>query len=80
MSCVTRATSSLMTLSKTAIQGLIDISLRYGSRGEPIITVSIVSRPGRRVYRGASDLPRPLAGLGIYIVSTIVVCCLTDLP
>ena len=52
-------------------QGLIDISLRYGSRGEPIITrIDRVSRPGRRVYRGASDLPRPLAGLGICIVST----------
>ena len=34
-------------------QGLIDISLRYGSRGEPIITrIDRVSRPGRRVYRG----------------------------
>ena len=52
-------------------QGLIDISLRYGSRGEPVITrIDRVSRPGRRVYRGASDLPRPLAGLGICIVST----------
>ncbi len=29
-----------------------------------------ISKPGRRVYRGAQELPRVLGGLGIAIVST----------
>ena len=28
------------------------------------------SKPGRREYRGVDDLPRPIQGLGIVIVST----------
>jgi small subunit ribosomal protein S8 len=32
--------------------------------------VQRVSKPGLRVYAGKSDLPRPLDGLGIAIVST----------
>jgi small subunit ribosomal protein S8 len=52
-------------------QGLIRVALRYGPRGEQVIhRLARVSRPGRRVYSGVEDLPRPLAGLGIAIVST----------
>ena len=29
-----------------------------------------VSRPGRRVYMKATDLPRVLQGLGLYVLST----------
>jgi small subunit ribosomal protein S8 len=29
-----------------------------------------ISKPGRRVYSGAGDLPRVLNGLGISIIST----------
>jgi small subunit ribosomal protein S8 len=29
-----------------------------------------VSKPGRRVYRGATDLPRIQGGLGVVVVST----------
>jgi len=29
-----------------------------------------VSKPGRRVYMGVSDLPSPRGGLGVSIVST----------
>ena len=38
---------------------------------EPAIAgIRRVSKPGRRVYRGASDLPRVLGGLGVAIIST----------
>lgn len=52
-------------------QGLIKIELKYGRRGEVLInSLDRVSKGGCRVYRGADDLPRPLQGLGIAIVST----------
>lgn len=52
-------------------QGLIRIDLKYGPRGETIVhRIDRISKPGRRVYSGAEDLPRTLQGLGISIVST----------
>jgi small subunit ribosomal protein S8 len=52
-------------------QGLLRIRLRYGPHGEPTFQVlKRESKPGRRLYVGVSDIPRPLAGLGIAIVST----------
>ena len=50
---------------------VIRIFLRYDARGTSSIThLERVSRPGRRVYRGAGDIPRVLGGYGINIVST----------
>lgn len=52
-------------------QGLLRVYLRYGPNGEDIITVlKRVSKPGCRIYRGVDEIPRPLNGLGISIVST----------
>jgi len=52
-------------------QGLLRIELKYGTRGEQIINeIQRVSRTGCRVYRGVEELPKPLQGLGISIVST----------
>ena len=52
-------------------QGLINITLKYGDRGERLInTIDRVSSPGRRVYSRVTELPRPIQGLGIAIVST----------
>ncbi len=52
-------------------EGRLRVELKYGERGEAVIqSIQRVSRPGRRVYRGAADLPRVLNGLGIAIVST----------
>jgi len=52
-------------------QGLLRVYLKYGPRGEDVITEIVrVSRPGRRSYGGVTDLPRPLGGMGISIVST----------
>lgn len=52
-------------------QGLLRVYLKYGPMGEDVLSeIQRVSTPGRRVYRGAKDLPRPMNGMGISIVST----------
>ena len=52
-------------------QGRLLVTLRYASDGQPMFgDLRRRSRPGQRVYSGVRDLPRPLAGLGIAIVST----------
>jgi small subunit ribosomal protein S8 len=49
----------------------IRIFLRYDAKGTSSIThLSRVSRPGRRVYVGAGEIPRVLGGYGVNIVST----------
>jgi small subunit ribosomal protein S8 len=49
----------------------IRIFLRYDAKGVSSIThLSRVSRPGRRVYVGSSEIPRVLGGYGVNIVST----------
>ncbi len=48
----------------------IEIELKYFD-GKPVISdIRRVSKPGRRVYSGAKELPRVRNGLGICIVST----------
>jgi small subunit ribosomal protein S8 len=50
--------------------GVLRLYLRY-FEGSPVIrNVERVSRPGRRVYKGAQELPRVRNGLGLAIVST----------
>ena len=52
-------------------QGILQIDLKYGPHGEDVIhTLDRASRPGRRVYAGAGEMPRVLDGLGVAIVST----------
>ena len=47
------------------------VRLKYGPEGERTIKhLQRVSRPGRRVYVGIDDIPRPLGGLGVAILST----------
>jgi small subunit ribosomal protein S8 len=48
----------------------LSIDLKY-FEGKPVIeTIERVSRPGRRVYTGKSEIPQVNAGLGVAIVST----------
>jgi small subunit ribosomal protein S8 len=54
-------------------QSILRINLKYTQtkRREPVITgLKRVSKPGRRVYAGRSDLPWVRSGLGVAIVST----------
>jgi len=48
----------------------LEIALKY-YEGEPVIESLIrISKPGRRVYRDAEDLPTVNGGLGIAVLST----------
>jgi small subunit ribosomal protein S8 len=47
------------------------VRLKYTPQGRPVISgLDRVSRPGRRHYSGAKDIPWVRSGLGINIVST----------
>ncbi len=47
------------------------LELKYGPNGEHVIQdLRRVSKPGRRVYRSATDLRPVLNGLGLCIIST----------
>ncbi len=48
----------------------IEISLKYFEGAPAIREMKRVSKPGRRVYAGANDLPSVRQGLGVSIVST----------
>jgi small subunit ribosomal protein S8 len=53
------------------VQAELRLMLKYGPRGERVITgIERVSRPGRRVYFGRDDVPDVLAGLGTSILTT----------
>jgi small subunit ribosomal protein S8 len=52
-------------------QGEIRIDLKVSDQGQNVIqNLQRASRPGRRVYCRADELPRVLDGLGVAIVST----------
>ena len=49
----------------------IKVFLKYGPRGEKLITgIQKVSKPGLRVYTKSKDAKRVLDGLGTFIIST----------
>jgi len=53
------------------VQAQLRMFLKYGPRGERVITgIERVSRPGRRVYFGREAVPAVLAGLGTSILTT----------
>ena len=56
---------------KSAVQKTLRVQLKYGPRGERVITgIERVSRPGRRVYFGREEVPTVLGGLGTAILTT----------
>ena len=48
----------------------LSVELKYFEGKEVIEVIKRVSRPGLRVYKGAQELPKVLAGMGIAIIST----------
>jgi len=53
------------------VKKTLRLYLKYGPEGEsPIMNLERISRPGRRIYVGAKEIPRVLGGLGIAILST----------
>ncbi len=52
-------------------EGKLNLRLRYGPRGEMVLnTVKRASKPGCRQYVKVEEIPRPMQGLGIAVVST----------
>jgi len=49
---------------------IIEVTLKYNEKEPAIRTITRISKPGLRVYRGADELPRVLSGQGIAIIST----------
>jgi small subunit ribosomal protein S8 len=55
----------------TGVERRLVIDLKYGPDGQRGITgLRRMSRPGRRVYRKQTNIPRVLDGLGVAILST----------
>ena len=49
----------------------LTVRLRYGNdRSRVLQGIQRVSKPGRRFYKGSTDLARVLGGIGVSIVST----------
>ena len=46
------------------------VVLKYVGGNGAIQEISVVSKPGRRVYSGSAKMPKVLNGLGIAVVST----------
>ncbi|MCP2519771.1 30S ribosomal protein S8 [Candidatus Aminicenantes bacterium AC-708-M15] len=51
-------------------QGILKLTLKYYKGKSVISGLERVSKPGRRVYCGADEVPRVMNGLGIAIIST----------
>jgi small subunit ribosomal protein S8 len=50
---------------------VLKVFLRYGPDGTSVISaLERVSKPGRRVYVGAREIPRVMGGMGINILTT----------
>lgn len=48
----------------------LSVELKYAGKEPVIRNIKRISKPGLRVYRKASELPRVLSDLGVAIVST----------
>lgn len=58
-------------VAEEAPRRTLRVFLDYTDDAQPAITgIQRISKPGRRVYSKAADMPRVLNGLGIAIVST----------
>lgn len=52
-------------------QGILRLYLRYDSEGNSFISeIERISKPGRRVYKNADEIPKVLNGLGVSILTT----------
>ena len=58
-------------VAKDSKQGIMRVYLKYGAEGEHAISnIQRVSRPGRRVYVKAGEIPVIRSGMGTTIIST----------
>jgi len=58
-------------VSEASVGKQLIVRLRYQSDRKPVLQgINRVSKPGRRVYAGAEEVPRVRGGIGVAIVST----------
>jgi len=51
--------------------GILRLYLKYDDQGRPVLQgLKRMSRPGRRLYAGRSEVPKAMGGIGTTIVST----------
>ena len=63
--------SSYEMLEEDKVKKKLRITLKYGTRGEKLITgIKKISGPGLRVYSKSKYSPRVLDGLGVSILTT----------
>lgn len=59
------------SIEADSVGQLLRIRLKYTDGRKPVITgLKRVSRPGRRTYVSAKDIPKVLGGMGTAIIST----------
>ena len=59
------------TVEDTTPQKTLHVTLKYGPKRTSVIRgIKRISKPGRRIYTKAEDLPRVIGGLGIAVIST----------
>ena len=59
------------SIEKNDVQNVLTLTLKYGKNKERVITgLKRISKPGRRVYANAEEIPYVLNGFGIAIIST----------
>ena len=51
-------------------QGILRVNLKYHNSKHVVSGMDRISKPGRRVYIGADEIPNVMDGLGISILST----------
>jgi small subunit ribosomal protein S8 len=52
-------------------QGILRVKLKYALDGEPAIREIVrTSKPGKRVYSAAKEIPLVMGGMGIAVIST----------
>lgn len=51
-------------------QGMLRVTLKYYNNRHVITGIERVSKPGRRIYMGAGELPLVRKGLGVSVIST----------
>ena len=68
---VAAAAGGIVDVIDDGRSGVLQLQLKYGPRGERLInSIDRFSKPGCRRFARVDDLPRPLQGLGVAIVST----------
>ena len=58
-------------IQEGGVQGVLRIDLKYSQGKDKVITgIRRVSKPGRRIYVNADNIPKVMSGLGVGIIST----------